>query len=207
MGIFQENQFKNALLGDLDVANERRKAETNALLDGKPSPNFPNYGSGARAKLLVNGKTIGAALDVSYSVTASVTEIRTIDQYLPWEIVPGQMSIKANLRRIVDPNRSLGSDSLYSTIQSYLHQPYVSIEIRDKLGNLQFYAKGMFTDIQANIQAGQMSVEGASFVGYYWRENVKQDYSPEDAADSVDSLIKKKFTQNSLVKKVSSIFK
>jgi hypothetical protein len=206
MGVFQEKEFKNALLSDIDVANERRKAEANALLDGKRSPNFPNYGSGARAKLLVNGKTIGAALDVSYSVTASVTEVRTIDQYLPWEIVPGQMSIKANLRRIVDPNRSLGSDSLYSTIQSYLHQPYVSIEIRDKLGNLQFYAKGMFTDIQANIQAGQMSVEGASFVGYYWRENVKQDYAPEDPVDSVDSLIKKKFTQNSLVKKVSSIF-
>ena len=197
--------FTEPLFGDLTTAKQRTEEELKAIAERRKSPVFPELSSGARARLTINGKTIGAALDVSYSVTANITEVRTIDQFLPWEIVPGQMAIKANLRRIVDPNRSLGGDGLYTTMQAYLHQPYAAIEIRDKLGNLQFYAKGMFTDIQANIQAGQMSVEGASFVGYYWRENVKQDYAPEP--EGATDFLKKKFTQNSLVKKIGSIGK
>jgi len=194
---------QNTVLGDLYIAKERTAQEYDALNSGRKSPVFPEYSSGARAKLLVNGKTIGAALQVSYSVSANFTEIRTIDQFLPWEIVPGQMSIKANLKRIVSPNRTLGGDGLYTTMQAYLHQPYASIEIRDRLGNLQFYAKGMFTDMQCDIQSGQLSVEGATFIGYYWRENVKQDFSPEALTEA--EKLKKKISQNSLVKKISSI--
>jgi hypothetical protein len=199
------NKFKNTVLGDALIANERKNAEFAARTSGEVSPVFPQMGTGARAKLTVNGKTIGAALEVSYSVTANTTEVRTIDQFLPWEIVPGQMLIKANLRRIVDPDRTLGGDGLYTTMQAYLHQPYASIEIRDTLGNLQFYAKGMFVDLQGSVQAGQLSVEGVSFVGYYWRENVKQDYTPEP--ESGLTQLGKKFTQNSLVKKIGSIGK
>ena len=173
------NRFTDAIFNDIEVAKKRTEEEKKALTKGYKSPVFPEFGTGARAKLLVNGKTIGAALQVSYSVSANITEVRTIDQFLPWELVPGQMSIKASLRRIVNPNRTLGGDALYTTMQAYLHQPYASIEIRDRLGNLQFYAKGMFTDMQCDIQSGQLSVEGVSFVGYYWRENVKQDFTPQ----------------------------
>lgn len=198
------NTFTDVILNDIQIAKKRQEAEKDALFGGYKSPVFPDFGSGSRAKLLINGKTIGAALQASYSVSANITEVRTIDQFLPWELVPGQMTIKASLRRIVNPNRTLGGDALYTTMQAYLHQPYASIEIRDRLGNLQFYAKGMFTDMQCDIQAGQLTVEGVSFVGYYWRENVKQDYSakPED----FQSKIKNAFTQNSLVKRISSVF-
>jgi hypothetical protein len=197
--------FTQPLIGDLDIAYQRTLQERDALTRGYKSPNFPQFVSGARAKLTVNGKTIGAALEVSYTISANMTELRTIDQFLPWEIVPGQVSIKANLRRIVDPNRSLAGDSLFSTLQSYLHQPYAALEIRDKLGNLIFYAKGMFTDVQGNIQNGQLGIEGASFVGYYWRENVKQEYAP--VQESLERQMTNGFTQNSMVKRVSSIFK
>lgn len=193
---------KSIILGDLEIANERRKIES-SIVNGK-TPVLPEFNTGARAKLTINGNTIGAALDVSYSVSANMMELRTIDQFLPWEIIPGQMTIKANLRRIVTPGRSLGGDGLFSTMQAYLHQPYASIEIRDRLGILQFYAKGMFTDIQCNIQAGQITVEGVSFVGYYWRENVKQDFTPEP--ESYGEKIAKRFTQNSLVKRIGSLF-
>ena len=191
--------FTEPLLGDLDIALKRTEKEIDALVKGYKSPVFPELSSGGRAKLTINGKTIGAALEVSYSVTANVTEVRTIDQFLPWEIVPGQMMIKASLKRIVDPSRSLGGDGLYSTIQSYLHQPYASLEIRDKLGNVIFYARGMFTDIQGSFQAGQMSVEGVSFIGYYWRENTIQDFYPEPK--NALERIGDQFKQNSVAKK------
>lgn len=194
---------KNAVLGDLQIAAERTSMQVDALSKGTPIT-LPEYSSGGRAKILINGNTIGAALDMSYSISANMTEVRTIDQFLPWEIVPGQMTIKASLRRIVHPDRSLGGDALYSTIQAYLHQPYASIEVRDLLGTVQFYAKGMFTDIQSNLQAGQITVEGVSFVGYYWRENVRQEYNPEPES-AIDKL-KNRFSQNSLYKKVTNPF-
>lgn len=196
--------FANPVIGDLEIAAERTAEEARALAKGYKSPVFPEFSTGARAKLLINGKTIGAALQASYSVSASVTEVRTIDQFLPWEIVPGQVTIKANLRRIVNPNRTLGGDALFTTMQAYLHQPYASLEIRDRLGNLQFYAKGMFTDLQCDIQAGQLTVEGVTFVGYSWRENVNQEFSVYRPGGFVDA-VKKRFSQNSLVKQVSSI--
>lgn len=198
------NRFTDAIFNDIEIAKKRTDEEVNALAKGYRSPVFPEFGTGARAKLLINGKTIGAALQVSYSVSANITEVRTIDQFLPWELVPGQMSIKASLRRIVNPNRTLGGDALFTTMQAYLHQPYASIEIRDRLGNLQFYAKGMFTDMQCDIQSGQLSVEGVSFVGYYWRENVKQDFAPKP--EDLTTKVKNRFTQHSLVKRISSIF-
>lgn len=200
----QRAAFTGEIISDLDVAQQRRSAESDALFGKRASPTFPEFGTGSRAKLLINGKTIGAALQVSYSVSANITEVRTIDQFLPWELVPGQMSIKASLRRVVTPNRTLGGDALYTTMQAYLHQPYASIEIRDRLGNLQFYAKGMFTDMQCDIQAGQLTVEGVSFVGYYWRENVRQDFTP--TPEDIFSQAANRFTQNSLVKRITSIF-
>jgi len=177
------------------LAFERAK-----LVTKNPDANLPEYFSGARCKLLVDGKTIGAALEVSWSVSAQMMEVRTIDSFSPWEIVPGQLTIKASLKRIVDPRRSLGGDGLYSTMTSYLHQPYSSIEIRDRLGNVIFLARGMFTDLQGNVANGQLGVESISFMGYYWRENVSQEFSPQKL-DFLDAL-KNRFTQNSLVKKI-----
>lgn len=198
------NTFSNAVLGDVEIAAKRTQAEADALGfgNGYKSPVFPQYSTGARARIKVNGNIIGAALDMSYSVSANITEVRTIDQFLPWELVPGQLTIKASLRRIVHPDRTLGGDALFSTIQAYLHQPYASLEVRDALGNVQFYAKGMFTDIQSNIQAGQITVEGVSFIGYYWRENVAQEYTPEP--ESAADKLKKRFSQNSLWRKVTN---
>jgi len=196
-------EFLDAAGGDLLIPPERAYQESKALFEGKLPPVFPEYSTGARAKLLINGKTIGAALEVTYSINTTMTEVRTIDQFLPWEIVPGQMMIKASLKRIVDPRRTLGGDGLFATMQSYLHQPYASLEIRDRLGNLIFYARGMFTDFNGSIQAGQASVEGVSFVGYYWRENTIQTFNPEPES-SLDRL-KNQFTQNSLVRRISGL--
>lgn len=186
---------------DTELALERARFKANR---DNADKQLPEYFSGARCRLLINGETIGAALEVSWSVTSEMQEIRTIDTFLPWEIVPGQMTISANLKRVVDPRRQLGSDGLYSTITSYLHQPYASIEVRDRLGNLIFLARGMFKDLQGTVANGQLGVESLNFVGYYWRENVAQEFSPvkEDLAKAALG----RFTKNSLFRRVSSPF-
>lgn len=190
MTILREIPILDQALSDVDIALERVKAVAK-----KPGVNLPDYFTGARAKLMINGNTIGAALEVSWTVNSSMQEVRTIDNFLPVEIVPGQMSIKATLKRVVDPRRTLGGDGLYPTIQSYLHQPYAQIEIRDRLGASIFLAKGMFTDLQGSVANGQLGVESLSFVGYYWRENVSQDFNPDPAGVSA---LANTFSKNSL---------
>lgn len=183
-------------LSDIDLAAERAKLQFE-----KPDKQLPQYVTGARAVLLVNGKPVGAAFDVSYNVSTQFTEIRTIAQFLPWELVPGQMMIKASLKRVMNPDRTFGGDGLYSTIQAVLHQPYSSLEVRDRLGNLLFYAKGMFSDIQGSITSNQLGVESIQFIGYYWRENVSQEYEPEGKTPG--QAFQERFTKNSLVKRIS----
>lgn len=184
-------------LSDLDIAAERVKAVAK-----NPTGTLPDYFTGARAKLMINGNTIGAALEVSWTVNSSIQEIRTIDNFLPVELVPGQMSIKATLKRVVDPRRTLGGDGLYPTIQSYLHQPYAQIEIRDRLGTTIFLAKGMFTDLQGSVSNGQLGIESLSFVGYYWRENVSQEFNPDPQGVTALSST---FSKNSLPQRTGGI--
>jgi hypothetical protein len=186
--------FVNEVVDGPKLALERSKIVVN-----DPNAVLPELLTGARAVLLIDGKPVGAAMEVNYRVTTQSTDIRTIDQFMPWEIVPGQMQVSASLRRVVDPNRTLGSDGLFSTMQAYLHQPYGGIELRDKLGNLIFYARGMFTEMQGVVQAGQMGMESVNFVGYYWRENVRQEYDPEQSGEFLDKL-KNTFSKNSLVR-------
>lgn len=189
------NFFKQTF-SDAFLANERRKLSLK-----NPEKQLPEFFSGARCKLLINEQTIGAALEVSWSVRSDLQELRTIDNFLPVEIIPGQMSITASLKRVVDPRRTLGGDGLYSTITSYLHQPYASIEVRDKLGNVIFLARGMFKDMSASVSNGRLGIESIDFVGYYWRESVNQEFSP--TKEDLFTNLKKRFSKNSLVRTVS----
>jgi len=181
---------------DIELALERAKIKA----DKKLTHQLPEYFSGARAILTVNGQRIGAAMEVSYSVSVDHTELRTIDSSLPWELIPGQIKIKASLRRIISPDRSLAGDGLFTTITSSLHTPYSSIELRDRTGNIIFYAKGSFTEIQGSVQNGQLGVESVSFVGYYWKENVRQEFNP--AGQGLGDRLKGVISQNSLVRRV-----
>lgn len=181
-------------ISDPELALRRAELENK---EENATKQFPKYFSGARCRLRVNGDVIGAALEVSWSVNSEMREIRTIDSYVPWEIVPGQITISANLKRIIDPNRQAASDGLYSTITSHLHQPYASIEVVDRIGGLVFLARGMFKDLKGTVANQQLGVESVSFIGYYWKENVTQRFSPVklEAGEALEN----RFTKNSIV--------
>ena len=68
-------------------------------------------------------------------------------------------------------------------------------KIRDRLGASIFLAKGMFTDLQGSVSNGQLGVESLSFVGYYWRENVSQEFNPDPKGSTFDIG---RFTRDSL---------
>jgi hypothetical protein len=158
------------------LATERYKLE---YANRNNNVMFPEYATGARSIIYINDQRVAAALDVSYSVNIETNDIRTIDAQLPWELVPGQISVEANLRRIVHPSVTMTSEHLFTTITAALHTPYASLKIQDKLGNLLFYAKGSFTSLQGQVAVGQTNIESVRFQGYYWRQNDAQLFIPE----------------------------
>jgi hypothetical protein len=182
-----------------DFENNRKSSFEIAKAWAEKRP-IPKYGSGARSLIKVGGKALGVALDFRWSVSATATEIRTIDTNIPWDLVPGQITISASLNQIIDPTESLEQYALFSTMQAMVHQPYVEIQVLDaSLLNI-FFARGMFTSVNGNISRGQLSSMSATFQGVMYQHNVYQQFTPYSASgdvlEAVDNGIKaiKNFT-------------
>jgi hypothetical protein len=173
-------------IASLDPALQTVEARANAVRnfykkEGRlPSVAFlPSYVTGARAVVYVNQKKVAACLDVAWSISVETQEIRTIDSQMPWELVPGQIKVNASLRRLIHPDRTAAGDHLFTIITAALHTPTATIEIRDRLGNPLFIAKGSFTDLEGSVSTGKIGIESVKFSGYYWRQNDQQAFEPE----------------------------
>lgn len=176
--------IENFILKQSDNAvllQQRGLLVRDARLNGRPDPKLPEYVSGARAVVWVNQKKVAACLDVSWSVSIDHREVRTIDQQVPWELIPSQISIKAMLRRFIHPDATAAGDHLFTIITAALHTPTATLDIRDRLGNPLFVAKGSFTDLEGSVSAGKIAMESVRFNGYYWRQNDQQEFDPEFA--------------------------
>ena len=165
--------FQNPFAGEQQqvVANQA----ANDAKKKNPSAQFPLYSSGARSYIRVAGKPLGVCLDFRWQINIATTEIRTIDTNLPWDLVPGQISIAATLNEIVDPRSSAEAQGIFHTIQSAVHQPYVEMQVTDFNGATLFFARGMFTSLTGSIARGQLSSFSCGFVGVAYQHNVYQE--------------------------------
>lgn len=168
---------------ELQTATERAKAEVK-----NPNAKFPQYTSGSRAYILVKNVPIAVCMNMSWSVETGYEEIRTIDSNLPWDVSVGQTMIRANLTQIIDPNTSAESQAIFTTMQSSLHQPFVTLEVYDKLGARLFYSRGMFLSINSNVAVGNLSTRSVSFVGMVYAHNVKQEFEPYPPDEKTKSI-------------------
>lgn len=139
---------------------------------------FPKYSSGARSYVRVAGTPIGVAQSFNWRITADTSEIRTIDTNLPWDLVFNQIAITANLSQFVDPSGALEAQGLFHTIQSFIHQPYVEMQVLDAAGSSLFFARGSFTTMNGSIRAGQLSNFSVDFKGVAYQHNVYQTFKP-----------------------------
>jgi hypothetical protein len=160
--------------GDLELAIERAKL----VADPTNTKQLPEYSTGARSKIRINGQLLGAATDVSWNVEANMEPLQTIDSYMPLELLPHQCLVRAELSSFIHPDYSPASQHMFTTLQAYLHTPTATLEVVDRLGNLIFAARGSFTSVRGNISVKQVSKFSASFLGYYFRDLTQQAYSP-----------------------------
>lgn len=152
---------------------------------------YPMVASGARAFIQVNNRPIALCLDFSYSITADIEEIRTIDNHLPYEININQVQIRGKLTKLVNPDSSMEADGLFHTMQSIIHQPIVEIAVTDANGNVQFFCKGMFVSMESRIALGQLTVASANFVGIQYQGHAFQGFKPYEPKSGLNDALSK----------------
>jgi hypothetical protein len=140
------------------------------------------YHTGPRCVLKVNGKLIGFAFAVSYTIQTDNTEVFTIDDYLPYELAPRSISVSGTLGMFVIPGRSSVSEGLQSNVLSFMMNKYISLEISDSAtGTILFKTnKAVITGQQTSIQAEQMSITQLSWKAIGWQNET----IPEEATEA-----------------------
>ena len=115
--------------------------------------------SGARCVLRMNGKIVGFAFGVSWNIKTDATEIRTIDDWLPYELAPSLITVTGTIQGFRIPGSGPGAQFLQTDIENFLHQRYVEIEVRDsQTNNLIFLTKqALITGRQETFRTGQMA--------------------------------------------------
>lgn len=145
---------------------------------GKSPADLPQFLTGARAYISIGGKPYAIAQRVSYRIQANVEDVRTIDTPFPWELSVGQIYVHASLQGLIDPTRPAETESTWSNMASIIHQPLVTLEIFDKLGEKQFTSNGMFVSLTNSIGMGSAADRSVEFIGIMYAHNVEQKFTP-----------------------------
>jgi len=152
------------------------------LLSTRPQA---KYASGARCTLKVNGKLVGFAFGISWHITTSVTEINTIDNYLPYELAPQRITVDGSISALHIPGKGIGSLLWQADVLNFLSQQYITIEARDSATDqLLFYtAEAMITSRSEDIKIDQLANVTMTFksIGY-------RDERAPALADNIDAV-------------------
>lgn len=154
-------------------------SNVSGIFSTKPSA---RYASGARCVLKINGKVCGFAFGVSWRINTSVTEINTIDDYFPAELVPQRIQVEGTLNALHIPGTSAGTELWQPDSLNFLFQQYITIEVRDSATDqLLFYtSKAMITS-----RAEELRVDSLSNVNLSWRAIGFQDERKPELAEGV----------------------
>lgn len=136
------------------------------------------YLTGARCVLRMNGRIVGFAFGVTWKINTSVTEIRTIDDYLPHELSPKHISVEGTITGFRIPGFGPGSELLQTDLLSFLHQRYIEIEVRDsQTDNLIFLTRrALVTGRAESVKSGQMAEMVLQFKAIGWADERTPEY-------------------------------
>lgn len=161
-----ENQLDNS-----PSIVQRLAANALSNLDGilsiKP---MAKYFSGARCILRINGKIAAFAFAISWNIKTSVTEINTIDDWLPYELAPQRIEVEGAISSFRVPGSGPSQQLYHTDIVSFPHQRYIDIEVRDtQTDNLLFLAnKAIITSRTENIKTDSLADMTLQFKAIGW---------------------------------------
>lgn len=153
------------------------------------------YLSGARCVLRVNGKIIGFAFAISWDIRTSVTEINTIDDYMPYELAPQRIEVNGAISGFRIPGSGPTQQLMQTDILNFLHQRYIEIEVRDsQTDNLIFLTqRAIITSRTENIKTDSLADMTLSFKAIGWVDE-RTPKDPVGIGEAVDSNASSTFT-------------
>lgn len=163
------------------------------------------YLSGARCTLRMNGRIVGFAFGISWRISTDATEIRTIDDYLPYELAPSLITVTGTISGFRVPGSGPGQLLLQTDMANFLHQRYVEIEVRDaQTDNLIFLTKrALITDRSESIRSDALAEMSLNFkaIGFADERNPQK-------ADDVEGKVDINGTDpvKNLINKVKDVF-
>lgn len=143
--------------------------EATSIFSLKP---MAKYLSGARCVLRMNGNIVGFAFGISWKIETSVTEIRTVDDYMPYELSPKHISVDGTISGFRIPGSGPTATLLQTDMLSFLHQRYIEIEVRDsQTDNLIFLTKrALITGRNENVKSNQLADMTLNFKAIGWAD-------------------------------------
>lgn len=159
------------------------------------------YASGARTTLKINGKIVGFAFGISWKINTPVVEINTIDDYLPYELVPQRVTVEGSIAALHIPGQSAGTELWQPDALNFLFQQYITIEVRDTSDQLMFYTSAaMITSRSEDIR-----VDSLANVQLTWKAIGFQDERKPELAQGVTDQVENKQPQSRLQQEVGGI--
>ena len=145
------------------------------------------YLSGARCVLRANGNIIGFAFAISWKISTDAVEINTIDDYMPYELAPSRISVTGTISGFRIPGSGPGNLNLQANVESFLHQKYIEIEVRDsQTDNVIFLTrKALITDRSENIKSESLSEMTLNFTAIGFMDEVLPEL-PSGAAKIIN---------------------
>ena len=131
------------------------------------------YLSGARCILKVNGRLIGFAFGINWSIDTRVTEINTIDNYMPHELAPSRIEVSGSITNFRVPGSGPGVLNIQSTVLNFLQQPYIEIEVRDSQTDEIIFLtkKAMITNRSEAIKSNSLAEMTLQFRAIGFRDD------------------------------------
>lgn len=155
------------------------------IFSTKPSA---KYVTGARCVLKINGRLVGFAFGISWRINTIGQEIMTIDDYLPYEIVPTKITVEGTITSLHVPGQGPAAEFMQANMASFLFHKYIQIEVRDSTTNalLFFTSKAMITSRIEEVKAEQLANMTLSFKAIGWKDerepSFPKNFDKEDTA-------------------------
>lgn len=143
------------------------------------------YMSGARSVLKINGEIAGFAFGIQWRINTAVTEINTIDDYMPYELAPQRITVEGSITALHVPGKSVGVELWQPDALSFLFHKYITIEVRDITTDaLLFYTtKAMITSRAEDIKVEQLANVQLTFKAIGFRDEREPTLPTEPPSD------------------------
>lgn len=139
------------------------------IISTRPSA---KYMSGARCILRINSRPVAFAFGITWRVDTLYTEINTIDNTLPEELVPRAIKVNGSISALHIPGQGVGMQLWQPDVLGFLFHQYITIEVRDSTtGQLLFFApKAAITSRQEDIKVDELAQVALSFIAIGFKD-------------------------------------